>query len=296
MKKLVLFVLFILSFQTMVKAEDSISLAISRNNISQWTLEVSLDNPETTYGGFQMDLVLPEGLVANFDSIKTTLRLMSLSVTANVLPDGNVRLVCYSSNKSRRINGKSGVLFSIALNSPAVLPVGSYSLRAKNVRFSNNTVENVLPAVALYFDNEGNPLYAVNFNVANKIVHVDHLLPGSPLPEFTPEVPEGYIFIEWEGETFETMPDHDVTYTARLALVGDVDLNGTVDGADVVAVYNYIEDSSMTNIKFVCADINGDGIVSSADVIAIYNIISGTPSAGSKAYREALVEYLKNNK
>lgn len=295
MKKIVLFVLFILSVQTMVKAEDNISLAISRNNISQWTLEVSLDNPETSYSGFQMDLVLPEGLVANVDNIKTTLRLLSLSVTANVLPDGNVRFVCYSSNKSRRINGKSGVLFTIALNSSAMLSAGSYSLRAKNVRFSNNTVENVLPAVALDFDVEDYPYYTLNFVVGDK-VHSEHVYFGSPLPEFTPELPEGYIFIEWEGEKLETMPDHDVTYIARVALVGDVDLNGTVDGADVVTVYNYIEDSSMADVKFVCADINGDGIVSVADVIAIYNILSATPLAGSKVYSEAFVEYFKNNK
>ena len=59
----------------------------------------------------------------------------------------------------------------------------------------------------------------------------------------------------------------------------DVDGNGNVNSADVVAVYNYIligEESGITADK---ADVDGNGDVNSADVVAIYNSIIGSASS-----------------
>ena len=54
---------------------------------------------------------------------------------------------------------------------------------------------------------------------------------------------------------------------------GDVDGDGNVNSADVVAVYNYIIQGAASGITFEAANVNGDESVTSADVVTIYNLI-----------------------
>ncbi|MBR4782499.1 MAG: dockerin type I repeat-containing protein, partial [Bacteroidaceae bacterium] len=57
---------------------------------------------------------------------------------------------------------------------------------------------------------------------------------------------------------------------------GDVDGNGVVNSADVVAIYNFIlSGEAETGISKAAADVDGNGEVNSADVVAVYNIIIG---------------------
>ncbi|MGN1213861.1 MAG: dockerin type I repeat-containing protein, partial [Bacteroidaceae bacterium] len=56
---------------------------------------------------------------------------------------------------------------------------------------------------------------------------------------------------------------------------GDVDCNGKINSADIIAVFNFIIDPSITNIDKKRADANGDGTVNTADITTIYNIIIG---------------------
>ena len=57
---------------------------------------------------------------------------------------------------------------------------------------------------------------------------------------------------------------------------GDVDGNGVVNSADVVAIYNFIlGGEGETGITKEAADVDGNGEVNSADVVAVYNIIIG---------------------
>ena len=58
----------------------------------------------------------------------------------------------------------------------------------------------------------------------------------------------------------------------------DVDGNGSVNSADVVAVYNYILIGEESGITKEAADVDGNGDVNSADVVAIYNAIIGGSS------------------
>lgn len=55
---------------------------------------------------------------------------------------------------------------------------------------------------------------------------------------------------------------------------GDVNNDGVVNSADVVAVYNYISQGEKSGISQYCADVDADGISNSADVVSIYNIIT----------------------
>lgn len=91
----------------------------------------------------------------------------------------------------------------------------------------------------------------------------------------------------------------DVTATKTLVLTGlrqagnrsDVDGDGKVNTADVVAVYSYIIEGAASGITKEKADVDGDGKVTTADVVAIYNTIVGA-SAASKSYFKAQMQEL----
>lgn len=55
---------------------------------------------------------------------------------------------------------------------------------------------------------------------------------------------------------------------------GDVNHDGLVNSADVVAIYNYIANGEQADILLEDADINGDNAVDSADIVAVYDIIT----------------------
>ena len=54
---------------------------------------------------------------------------------------------------------------------------------------------------------------------------------------------------------------------------GDVNGDGYVNSADVVAIYNYIIDGEASGFTKAAADVDGNGIINSADVVRVYNII-----------------------
>ena len=62
---------------------------------------------------------------------------------------------------------------------------------------------------------------------------------------------------------------------------GDVNDDGIVNSADVVAIYNHIASGEDSGVDLPCADVNCDKTANSADVVATYNYIIGTaaPSA-----------------
>lgn len=64
-----------------------------------------------------------------------------------------------------------------------------------------------------------------------------------------------------------------VNIKATTNLVGDVNHDGEVNSADVVAVYNYIISGANSGVLLEDADINASGEVNSADVVALYDII-----------------------
>ena len=49
------------------------------------------------------------------------------------------------------------------------------------------------------------------------LVHTAEVAYGEAIPEYVYEpTEEGYIFFGWVGDTYGTMPAHDVTYTANI--------------------------------------------------------------------------------
>ena len=54
---------------------------------------------------------------------------------------------------------------------------------------------------------------------------------------------------------------------------GDVNLDGSLNTSDVVAVYTYIEKGEFSGFTQDAANVNGDTYVNTADVVAIYSLI-----------------------
>ena len=61
-------------------------------------------------------------------------------------------------------------------------------------------------------------IYKVYYYVGEELVHTAEVAYGEAIPEYVYEpTGEGDVFEGWVGETYETMPAHDVTYTANIA-------------------------------------------------------------------------------
>lgn len=60
-------------------------------------------------------------------------------------------------------------------------------------------------------------VYKVYYFVGTTLVHFEEVAYGEVIPEYIYEpTTEGDVFEGWLGETYETMPAHDVTYTANI--------------------------------------------------------------------------------
>lgn len=60
-------------------------------------------------------------------------------------------------------------------------------------------------------------IYKVYYFVGATLVHTAEVAYGKAIPEYVYEpTSEGDVFMGWIGETYETMPAHDVTYTANI--------------------------------------------------------------------------------
>ena len=58
--------------------------------------------------------------------------------------------------------------------------------------------------------------YKVYYYVGEELVHTEEVVYGEAIPEYIYEPKEDCTFLGWIGDTYETMPAHDVTYTANI--------------------------------------------------------------------------------
>ena len=78
-------------------------------------------------------------------------------------------------------------------------------------------------------------IYKVYYFVGATLVHTAEVAYGEAIPEYIYEpTAEGDVFLGWVGESYETMPAHDVTYTANIT--NDV-LQLTIDNSQS-AIYD----------------------------------------------------------
>lgn len=60
---------------------------------------------------------------------------------------------------------------------------------------------------------------------------------------------------------------------AKFHVVGDVNQDGIVNGADVTALTNYLQNVSNYSFDYMCADFNGDGVITSSDKDALLELL-----------------------
>ena len=90
--------------------------------------------------------------------------------------------------------------------------------------------------------------------------------------------------------------DQETAYTlvipgmAKMTAAADVDGNGDINTADVVAVYAFIIQGEASGFTAKAADVNGDGDVNSADVVAIYTAIVGPDGASSPIFKAQMLK------
>ena len=122
----------------------SVPFPISVKAGDSFMLPVSLENSNTNYVGFQMDIVLPWGVRPMMDGeyaiIDTSSRLDG-SHTFNAAYDewsNRIKLVC-SSMDNAKIMGTSGELFYLNLYADASMTAGNYQMSFNNIVFSTNS-------------------------------------------------------------------------------------------------------------------------------------------------------------
>lgn len=96
-------------------------------------------------------------------------------------------------------------------------------------------------------------------------------------------------------ETALTLVIEGLEWPADDKKPADVNGDGKMNTADVVAVYSFIENGEGSGITKEAADVNGDGFVNTADVVAIYTAIIGSEGAGSRAFRSNMTKLMHDS-
>ncbi|MBR3995711.1 MAG: InlB B-repeat-containing protein, partial [Clostridia bacterium] len=105
---------------------------------------------------------------------------------------------------------------------------------------------------------------------------------GTTITLSAPEAYTGYVFYNWTdgvntyfaGDEYEITGD--VTFTAIWYQKGDVNMNGSVNVADAIWIFDYISDKNAfeNDTHQTIADMNNNGSINIADAIEIFNYIA----------------------
>lgn len=171
-----------------------------------------------------------------------------------------------------------------ALQTPTVNPTktgymfkGWEGLTAETVVPTNDVTYKALFSINQYmvtFVAEGNKVYSQKQDYQSPIV-----IPTAPAKD-------KYVFITW-GVVDETVPAHDVTYTAEYALLGDVYEDHLVNVADLTSLVDIIltsaDETSGRLLKI--SDIYTDNQINVADYTSLVSLILNPASqANAKAH------------
>jgi hypothetical protein len=215
MKKILTMVLALLSISAISKAEDNIELSISRDSLTQWTLTVALNNESTKYAGFQMDIVLPQQFSVDATAVKKGARMINITMEANILESGNLRVVGYGATAKKYILNSSGTILTIPLTCTTPLPLGEKTVTFKNIRFSSGSDETVFPGTSINFTVEALAKHTINYWDGEKLLKTVTVEEGASIPAVdAPTAADGYAFDGWSDST-KVMPDHDLDIYAK---------------------------------------------------------------------------------
>lgn len=310
MKKHIYFILLMLMLPiTKAFSEDSVAMTVSRLSDTEWQLEFQLENPDTKFTGFQMDMLLPEGTSIKESTLLASERLYQVLVQANTMPSGWIRVVGYSSTRLANIRNTTGNLYTYVIQSAEPLPEGEYSVKAKNVRFTTSkSEETVFPALSTTFIVKDIMSYNLSFMNDDELYYSTMVEAGANIPVIDdPEAKKGHTFSGW-SEMPEVMPDSDlvlhaiwtpieytltytsadsVVYTEQVAYNTPItpytpedregySFGGWSDMPEVMPDSNVVVSAIWTPIEYTVTYISGDSIVHTEQVaygssIPVYN-------------------------
>lgn len=136
------------------------------------------------------------------------------------MPANDITIVgTYTTNKyliTFIIDGEVIVSDSLEYGSTIVIPEAP---EKEGHTFSGwGEVAEVMPAHDLTYEGAYTAnTYKVYYYVGDELVHTEEVVYGDSIPEYVYKpAEEGYTFLGWVGEPYETMPAHDVTYIANI--------------------------------------------------------------------------------
>ena len=108
------------------------------------------------------------------------------------------------------------------------------------------------------------PLWTLPKNGMGVVNSTTMSTPCMAVPGNRPNQMEIYMYVPGNGVA---------KYTLTMSLYGDVNCDGSVNAADVTALYSYILNGNTT--YEATSDVNGDQSINAADVTAVYRVILG---------------------
>lgn len=268
-------------------------------------IPVLLDN-DTTYCAFQTDLYLPEGLEVEMEDgeyiIDPTSRVSSRThvVSTALMPDGAIRIVV-SSQSVKPINGNSGAVLTLLVKATQDVSNALVELRGSitveesglkheldNCQAYANPGPSVVLATSVTLDKEsaqltqGETLQLTATVMPQEVTDATVTWSSSNESVATVDA-SGLVTAMAPGNATITATTADGTHLSadcqvtvvKPALRGDVNLDGTVDVADVNIVVSIIlgkDDAANYDGR---ADLDSNGGVDVGDVNTLVNIILG---------------------
>ena len=261
------------------------------------TVEIGLDNYETNFVAFQMDLTLPEGVSIDKTGCELSSRITdeNQELTIGKLESGAYRITSTSLSLTP-ISGNDGTLLTLKLTAAEDFEGGQATI--SNIRFS--TAESIKVTMSdETFDIDILKKYKLRYIVDGQEYSTEEVKETTPLTPADEPTREGYTFGGW-SEVPETMPDHDVVITGRFYLFGDVNTDEEVDVVDVVDIARFVVATPSANFREKLADLNKDLTVNIADAVVLVNHIAGdqefamAPSVASYDYNQCKLQLLSN--
>lgn len=118
----------------------ALNIVASAGNTTQLDFTIKNDLNVTA---IQFDLALPAEIVLNILSLKASNRIADWSIEYNKLANGLFRILAYSPAKTA-IVGTNGIVLSLPIQLPTLLPNGQYNLILSNAIVANAKGENVV--------------------------------------------------------------------------------------------------------------------------------------------------------
>ena len=119
-------------------------------------------------------------------------------------------------------------------------------------------------------------MYKVYYYVDEELVHTAEVVYGEAIPKYIYEpMVKGEVFVGWIGETYETMPAHDVTYKAEIDIIS---INLTIDqyGSGTFCSMHALDFSEVAGLKAYVAT----GYNTETGVVTLTRVMTAKPGEG----------------